>query len=1451
MKHASFGWRFGQWVINITRLSKTQLGILIGIVVLMSSTLIVVRAQTPVCRDVGNLTICGNELAEIDSSLFGGGFAIRGNLTIGPKGLPPVVRVVDIGSIFEGEVVDAALTSATYFHFNQLDTENGSSDYLIGDVRFINDPTNLPLLGSAIVRNPSPTGARLLVGRLFVDPVNRKIFAPAAGAVPVFERLGVVRNSNINLAFVGRVGAFSFYKNGGSVNERALVDGEFDLNTKRFKGIVPIDLKLDDSSENPNLRITMRAEFSDNGTFSGTVDGFKYRLGGLIMEASGVIVKLATATAPAEFEAALVKVLKTDNPDVPTLDPTDPTLIFSFTKLKYKNAKFEIGGVEVPVKDWEFGSAFKMTNQTLGLVNEGVVQSIQIKSTLTFFGDDGDPKRKVPLIMKIGRVEVAPGEFRPTFSAGLQAIAPKIGTMTFKLQNAVFSGNPQENFWGIKASSAALQWPDYLGNQTAAGINDFKIGVELDTNKNKKFKVALGGGTFSLPPFENQVFKGTLGATLGVISDTMVITGTGTFNLKLPGNANSAGVATNAILRYGKGVADSTPAPPSTTIGPCRKPAGVFAVCPGTQLAATTSNVQLKEFDLKLSGFSLKLAGFGLTITNPSGLDDGGFAADDVAATLPAGIVFDNIGSGTQNTNGITIQGLVVKGVGDITIQGGGFEIAPITFGGYQFVGLKGNFVKLPEGGFEFKAGGKLPLPGLEPGANSGGIGAEVRIRTKPDNSVDGFGVSVTFTAGGAIPKIKMPGTGMSLVSITGSFDVKSGTTTIGVNLVATSDLAIPLGSLGSLPIAKAEGNVLIQAPPAFKINANARLSILIFQVANASINIGQGYGFAGGSGLEVNFTINTLFIDGSAHLRIGEVTLSNGTKKIRVQGDATVAVVVPKKLFAGLPREDRTLASVSVGFGRFTDTRNDNRESAGVLAMGELAVVGSVGAFLDMGANPIDVIFFKNDERFQAVPQALVHQRAQKGVMGYSTRTLNRSEAAQLLNVDAAQRSSTIQQDTVPYSLSAPTRLLMGIEYTGTLNLAAIRLKLPDGTILSKATVNGTTQTYGEESDAQGGVLLFVLQNAPIGNYQLLIDNPPANYTANILELNQMPTGSITSDTCGGAAVRGVTVVCPGTPRNTGQVSFSWNASDLDTPSATVDVGYVKVVDGKPDNTTFAALEVGRPLGNGSAIWDLSEVPTGVYQVMIEVSNDSGPAVRAYGSQLITITDKRAPAVPTGLNATPLANELSITWTQNSERDLAGYEIGLGVVDPNQADAVNRFFYLRSMGPKEVITGTNSLVDAKLWGIPDNTEVFFGIRAYDSSGNFSDWTPLQRGRPWALSPNTWNPVPNGAGTGFVEVAFDTPLNVPSLANALVVRNAQGQIVAGQSYLLTDQSGQNIIGIGFAPNQALSGPVSATLKGGPNGVRSGDGRIMGEDYSWSFTMSETSGKTTFLPVVLR
>ena len=201
------------------------------------------------------------------------------------------------------------------------------------------------------------------------------------------------------------------------------------------------------------------------------------------------------------------------------------------------------------------------------------------------------------------------------------------------------------------------------------------------------------------------------------------------------------------------------------------------------------------------------------------------------------------------------------------------------------------------------------------------------------------------------------------------------------------------------------------------------------------------------------------------------------------------------------------------------------------------------------------------------------------------------------------------------------------------------------------------------------------------------------------------------------------------------------------------------------------------------------------------------------------------------------------IKWTQNGERDLAGYEIGFGLVnDPAQ------FVYSRNMGPKEIITGTNKIVDAKIWGLDDNTTVFYGLRAYDTSGNYSEWTPLQSAQPWALAPNTWTPVPNGQGTTVVEIGFAVPMKIATLESALTVKDASGAVVPGVTYLMVDFDSNTVVGVGFEPDVPLKGAATATLKGGVDGVQAEDGRTMGGNYSWSFTLQPHE---LFLPLVQR
>ncbi|MBC8076349.1 MAG: hypothetical protein H7Y32_09775 [Chloroflexales bacterium] len=269
-----------------------------------------------------------------------------------------------------------------------------------------------------------------------------------------------------------------------------------------------------------------------------------------------------------------------------------------------------------------------------------------------------------------------------------------------------------------------------------------------------------------------------------------------------------------------------------------------------------------------------------------------------------------------------------------------------------------------------------------------------------------------------------------------------------------------------------------------------------------------------------------------------------------------------------------------------------------------------------------------------------------------------------------------------------------------------------------------------------------------------------------------------------------------------------------------------------------------------------LTEVPTGKWVAVVVAEDGLNPPVVAFTNLVVDVLDKRAPAEPTGLTATSQAGELLIKWTQNGERDLAGYEIGFGVVQPGAPDSPDAFVYSRDMGAKQVVITASGVLDARLWGLEDDQEVFVGIRAYDQSGNKGDWSPLLRAKPWALAPDAWTPAPGGllAMTGQVEVAFASPLQLDGTqaipAGLLELRRDDGSLVPGRLEALSNLDGDAVVGLRFVPDAALRGGsrYTAVVKGGAGGIAATDGRQMAHDYSWSFVAEQ---QQVYLPLVGR
>lgn len=1457
-------WPRWQWLLALTLVALATV-----------ATIYVARAQGRQCRDIDLTTICYDTEVSLEDLLRRPVFRYEGNITIARKGQAPYLKVVN-------QPGGGAENDAIVLHAR--DGQPMGNDPLLtlairGGLQPIGDSTSALPLVSSIQTFEASCAAPRITGFFKLDAANAKIILPAPDEYkkdaskncPFFKDKPV----GFDLRFLERFGLNGFFKDDKKAQNLAAATYEFDLTARKFNVVLPIELKDVEPLESANpLQVNLRLTVDDKGKASGGLDGFKFQnLGsGLIWDVAGVVFTPKTGTIPASFEAATVKVLTADNPSVPSFDPNDSTLVFEFSKLKYSDGNFSIGGAEVAIRDFTFGGAFKMTQNRLGFFAQTIdgkpVQSFQIRSKLVF--NDAPDSVKPEVVVRIGATRVG-GQLKPVFQAGLGALTTEVGIFKANLANAVFVGDVAQNFWGIRAQSAALQWPAYAGGRTAAAITDFKLGMD----NRKQLQFGLGSGTINLPELENNLFKGSFGGTVAKdqTKNQLVFTLNGNLGIKLPGNSG-AGVAATLTIRHGEGVATNDPtgalaaaraaelrAAGATRL--CRNTLGLEVPCPGTPNQPTGQD---RQFELKLAGFDIKVAGFKFAILNPRGLDDGGFAVDQATLSLPIGLNFAN-----TNSAGITVQGLVIDGRGKVSITGGAIELPALTIGDLPFVGLKGGFLQLPNGSHEFSAGGKFPMPGLEPNAFSGGISVEIKLRADlQTGDFTGAGATVFFQANPS-KGLKIGSSGMELTGLGGTFDVNDGTVTIGVQMRASTLAFIPVINL---PLVTAEGSTQAQFNP-FKLSVNASIKLLIFQLAQAGVEIGHQAGFNGGDGVNFTATVNGVFMNGSIEFRAGKITVNN-TVTTGVVTEAQIKVGIKEKTFGFLPRNDLTLAGVTATGGLFNDKRpSPDRLAGGVKAV--IEVIGiDFGVFLDFSKIGSGFISFTNLDqivRVGAPTIAAARAAAQvqvAGVLGegititseegqplhFTSRALHADEiAASGFVLSAAQLDgrAAVLEESFTRTVTETTKLALGIFYPA--GAPQLRLRLPDGTLLDES-VNTARAKFVRTPYADGSAdAVFVLTPALAGDYTVIIDNAPASYEANLLYLDLKPQVRLTNVQCQGAPVAGVTVTCPNVNGNPSSVKVDWNATDVDTTGATVSVGYAVVTEtvaaaevselnrDAANANDFIPLADGLALGAGSFTWHFDQLQSGKYKIGVQVDDGVNVPVTTYSDLVITVVDQRAPAVPTGLVAIPQAGELLINWQQNTEQDLAGYMIGFGLVnDPNQ------FVYTRNMGPKEIITGTGNIVDAKLWGLADNTTIFYGLRAYDISGNVSAWTPLQAAKPWALGPSAWTPTPGGQGRSTVEIAFDTPLKPETLEGALTVVDGAGNPVAGELYLLTDVGSTNITGVGFQPTLAQAGDFTATLKGGTAGVQTVDGRTMDADYVWSFRLT---GNQTFLPLVSR
>ena len=129
--------------------------------------------------------------------------------------------------------------------------------------------------------------------------------------------------------------------------------------------------------------------------------------------------------------------------------------------------------------------------------------------------------------------------------------------------------------------------------------------------------------------------------------------------------------------------------------------------------------------------------------------------------------------------------------------------------------------------------------------------------------------------------------------------------------------------------------------------------------------------------------------------------------------------------------------------------------------------------------------------------------------------------------------------------------------------------------------------------------------------------------------------------------------------------------------------------------------------------------------------------------------SDVTPPAAPTGLSATPGSGTVSLTWTANSEPDLAGYNLYRGTATGGPYTKVNT----------PVITGT-AYTDT---GLTNGTPYYYVLRAVDTSsnesGNSSEVTATPAEAATGLNfdgTNDYVTFGNAAGLGVTDFTIET-----------------------------------------------------------------------------------------------
>jgi hypothetical protein len=191
---------------------------------------------------------------------------------------------------------------------------------------------------------------------------------------------------------------------------------------------------------------------------------------------------------------------------------------------------------------------------------------------------------------------------------------------------------------------------------------------------------------------------------------------------------------------------------------------------------------------------------------------------------------------------------------------------------------------------------------------------------------------------------------------------------------------------------------------------------------------------------------------------------------------------------------------------------------------------------------------------------------------------------------------------------------------------------------------------------------------------------NGDEGYTLYLIRLNDPPAMAITSPSSG-------------EEESADSYTIHYTANDPDD-EATVSLYYDRDKEGHDGRLIAHCL----PEGEGSYVWDTSEVGTGNYFVYGRIDDGKNFPVVAYSEGTVHVEDVTQPATPAAPALLWRGNSVELAWEKSPEDDVVGYYVHHG--DVYTYDATNVLSYRLPYDRAQ--------------------PVGLSISAYDSSGNRS-----------------------------------------------------------------------------------------------------------------------------------